>query len=441
MAFMGDSGKIVSVVGREILDSRGNPTIEVDVLLRDGSFGRAAVPSGASTGAREAVELRDWDASDESLGDEPTFLRKRYRGKGVRAAVNHVNLRIAPKMRGLDAREQEAVDGTLCAIDGTDDKDNLGANAILGVSMAVARAAAKCCKLPLYRYLGGANAKILPTPMMNVLNGGVHSDAPIDFQELMIVPRGAPTFTEAVRTGAEIFYTLKDLLKSKGLCTSVGDEGGIAPHLPSLEVALDLLCLAIQQAGFKLGDGVSLALDAAASELYDEDEDCYIFKKSDHLRRSSDQMISYYKVLCSRYPIRSIEDGLDENDWAGWKRMTEVLGSQVQLVGDDLFVTNANYLARGIKETSANAILIKVNQIGTLTETLDTVEMAKRAAFGTIISHRSGETEDSFIADLAVATSAGQIKSGSLSRSDRLSKYNQLLRIEEELGPGAIYGD
>jgi enolase len=428
------------VQGREILDSRGNPTVEVDVLLEDGSLGRAAVPSGASTGEREALELRDGKAPAELLGEQPEFARKRYGGKGVRAAVRNVNERIGPEILGRDASEQEALDSTLRALDGTEMKKVLGANAILGVSLAAARAAARHFRMPLYRYLGGVNAKVLPVPMMNVLNGGVHSDAPIDFQEFMIVPDGFGTFSEALRAGTEIFHTLRAILRSRGFSTAVGDEGGFAPQLPTVDAALDLLCEAVEGAGYGLGEEVHFAIDAAASEFYDRERALYVFRKSDRSERSAEEMVHYYERLCDRYPLQSIEDGLDQNDWTGWQLLTERLGEKIQLVGDDIFVTNVDYLSRGVEEGVANAILVKVNQIGTLTETLDAVEVARLAAFGTIISHRSGETEDSTIADIAVGASAGQIKTGSLCRTDRTAKYNQLLRIEEELGPTAVYG-
>ncbi|MDR2663909.1 MAG: phosphopyruvate hydratase [Puniceicoccales bacterium] len=437
---MGTAARIVRVQGREILDSRGNPTVEVDVLLEDGSLGRAAVPSGASTGEREALELRDGKAPAELLGEQPEFARKRYGGKGVRAAVRNVNERIGPEILGRDASEQEALDSTLRALDGTEMKKVLGANAILGVSLAAARAAARHFRMPLYRYLGGVNAKVLPVPMMNVLNGGVHSDAPIDFQEFMIVPDGFGTFSEALRAGTEIFHTLRAILRSRGFSTAVGDEGGFAPQLPTVDAALDLLCEAVEGAGYGLGEEVHFAIDAAASEFYDRERALYVFRKSDRSERSAEEMVHYYERLCDRYPLQSIEDGLDQNDWTGWQLLTERLGEKIQLVGDDIFVTNVDYLSRGVEEGVANAILVKVNQIGTLTETLDAVEVARLAAFGTIISHRSGETEDSTIADIAVGASAGQIKTGSLCRTDRTAKYNQLLRIEEELGPTAVYG-
>ncbi|MDR1436031.1 MAG: phosphopyruvate hydratase [Puniceicoccales bacterium] len=437
---MGDGRKIARVIGREILDSRGNPTVEVDIVLRDGSVGRAAVPSGASTGEREALELRDCDAPNEYLGDDPQFARMRYGGKGVLAAVHNINAAMGPGIVALDAADQELIDGALCAMDGTETKKNLGANAILAISLAAARAAAKSIGMPLYRYIGGVNAKILPVPMMNVLNGGAHSDAPIDFQEFMLVPRGAKSFSEALRMGAEIFHSLKGILRARKLSTAVGDEGGFAPNLPSAEAAFDVLCEAVIGSGYDLGEQVFFALDAAASEFYDGERQRYVFKKSDKSERSAEELITYYERLCARYPIVSIEDGLDQNDWGGWKMLTKKLGDSVQLVGDDLFVTNCSYLAEGIGGDVANAILVKVNQIGTLTEALDAVELAKRSAYGTIISHRSGETEDSTIADIAVGTGAGQIKTGSLSRTDRMAKYNQLLRIEEHLGARARYG-
>ncbi|MDR0339967.1 MAG: phosphopyruvate hydratase [Puniceicoccales bacterium] len=437
---MREDTKIAAVRGREILDSRGNPTVEVDVRLRDGSLGRAAVPSGASTGEREALELRDGKAPAELLGENVELARKRYGGKGVLAAVRNVNERIEPAIMGLNGAEQEALDGALCSLDGTETKKNLGANAVLGVSLAVARAAANHFRMPLYRYLGGVSARVLPVPMMNVLNGGAHSDAPIDFQEFMLVPEGAETFAEALRAGAEIFHGLRTILHAKGLSTAVGDEGGFAPQLPSTEAALDLLCEAVEKAGYKLGDDVHFALDVAASEFYDRERGLYVFSKSDRSERTAEDMVRYYERLCSDYPIRSIEDGLDQNDWDGWLHLTERLGEKIQLVGDDLFVTNIDYLTRGIEGGIANAILAKVNQIGTLTETILAVELALLSGYGAILSHRSGETEDSIIADIAVATNAGQIKTGSLSRTDRIAKYNQLLRIEEELGAAAVYG-
>jgi enolase len=415
---------IEEVWAREILDSRGNPTVEAEVILEDGTHGRAAVPSGASTGENEAVELRD--------GDE-----KRYLGKGVSKAVANVNDKISYELEGMDALDQTLIDQSLIALDGTENKSNLGANALLAVSMATARAAAASLQTPLYRYLGGANAKTLPVPMMNIINGGAHADNNVDFQEFMIMPVGAATFSEGLRAGAEIFHNLKSVLKSRGYATSVGDEGGFAPNLKSNEEAIETILEAIEKAGYKAGENVLLALDPAASEFYQEGS--YVFKKSDKRKLSSDEMVAYWADWCAKYPIISIEDGLAENDWEGWKNLTNEIGKKVQLVGDDLFVTNVKFLQRGIDEGAANSILIKVNQIGTLTETLDTIELAKTNGMTAVISHRSGETEDSFIADLAVATNAGQIKTGSLSRSDRIAKYNQLLRIEEDLGDSARY--
>ena len=412
---------------REILDSRGNPTIEVDVRLESGALGRAAVPSGASTGEHEAWELRDSDTS-------------RFGGKGVRKAVANVNKKIAPILKGLDARDQAKIDNKLIELDGTPNKKNLGANALLGVSLAVAHAAAAAESLPLFRYLGGPEARVLPVPMMNILNGGAHSDAPIDFQEFMIVPRGAPNFSEAVRYGAEVFHALKSVLKERHLSTAIGDEGGFAPQLDSAEDALESISTAVKKAGYKLGEQIFIALDPAASEFYDRKESLYIFKKSDGSKKTAEELIDYYADLCARFPIISIEDGCAENDWDGWKKLTKKLGEKIQLVGDDLFVTNVEFLRRGIAEHVANSILIKVNQIGTLTETLATIDLAKTNGYTTVISHRSGETEDASIADIAVGTNAGQIKTGSLSRSDRIAKYNQLLRIEEELGDKAVYG-
>ncbi len=415
---------IEQVHAREILDSRGNPTVEAEVVLEDGTTGRAAVPSGASTGENEAVELRD--------GDEA-----RYLGKGVLQAVENVNEKISYELEGLDALDQSLIDETLIALDGTENKSSLGANALLAVSMATARAAAAFQELPLYRYLGGVNAKTLPTPMMNIINGGAHADNNVDFQEFMIMPVGAETFSEALRAGAEIFHNLKSVLKKRGLATSVGDEGGFAPNLKSNEEAIETILEAIEKAGYTAGDDVMLALDPAASEFFDGTN--YVFKKSDNRKLSSDEMVAYWADWADKYPIISIEDGMAENDWDGWKKITEQLGKKIQLVGDDLFVTNVKFLQRGIDEGAANSILIKVNQIGTLTETLDAIELAKTNNMTAVISHRSGETEDSFIADLAVATNAGQIKTGSLSRSDRIAKYNQLLRIEEDLGDSARY--
>jgi enolase len=414
---------IVNVVGREILDSRGNPTVEVDVVLEDGSMGRAAVPSGASTGTREAVELRDGD-------------KGRFGGKGVLKAVEAVNRDLFDAVSGLEAEDQLKIDETMIALDGTKNKSKLGANAILGVSLAVAKAAAEASGLPLYRYVGGAMARVLPTPMMNVINGGAHADNPIDFQEFMIMPVGAPSFAEAVRWGAETFHALKSALKKAGQNTNVGDEGGFAPDLPSAEAALDFCVKAIEAAGFKPGADIALALDPAASEFFKDGS--YVYS-GEGVTRSVEEQVDYLAKLADAYPILSIEDGMAENDWAGWKLLTQKLGSRRQLVGDDIFVTNTEILARGIKEGVANSILIKVNQIGALSETLAAVDMAQRAGYTAVMSHRSGETEDSTIADLAVATNCGQIKTGSLSRSDRLAKYNQLIRIEEELGDQARY--
>jgi enolase len=415
---------IDGIHAREILDSRGNPTVEADVTLVGGVMGRAAVPSGASTGEHEAVELRDGDA-------------KRFNGKGVLKAVANVNNVIAKTLKGKDALDQAGIDRLLIDLDGTPTKSNLGANALLAASMATARAAANYRKLPLYRYLGGDNANTLPVPMMNIINGGAHADNNVDFQEFMIVPVGADRFSEALRIGAEIFHTLKAVLKKKGYATSVGDEGGFAPNLRSNEEAIETILEAIAQAGYQAGRDVLLALDPAASEFYDGGS--YVFKKSDGRKLSSDQMVVFWQDWVDKYPIISIEDGMAENDWAGWKTLTDAIGKRIQLVGDDLFVTNTEFLRRGIEEGVANSILIKVNQIGTLTETLECIELAKSDGRTVIISHRSGETEDAFIADLAVATNAGQIKTGSLSRSDRIAKYNQLTRIEEELGARARY--
>ncbi len=418
---------ISDIVAREILDSRGNPTIEVDVGLECGIVGRAAVPSGASTGENEAVELRDGN-------------KKRYGGKGVRKAVDNVHNVIFPEICGFDALDQTGLDHAMIALDGTPTKSKLGANAMLGISLATAKAAAEYCGLPLYRYLGGANARTLPVPMMNILNGGSHSDAPIDIQEFMIMPKGVATFSEAVRAGAEIFHALKNVLKDMKLSTAVGDEGGFAPALKSNEQALEVIVKAIKLAGYKPGKNVFIALDPASSEFYDAKTRKYIFKKSDGSKRSADDMADFYADLVAKYPIISIEDGLAENDWKGWKTLTEKLGDKVQLVGDDLFVTNPKFLAKGIGMGVANSILIKVNQIGTLTETMDAILMADRAQYTSVVSHRSGETEDNTIADLVVAMNAGQIKTGSLCRTDRVCKYNQLLRIEEQLGANAIYG-
>jgi enolase len=420
---------IVEIMAREILDSRGNPTIEVDVILESGAMGRAAVPSGASTGENEALELRDGD-------------KKRYLGKGVLKAVENVNEVIAPAVIGMDALDQVGVDKFMIDLDGTKTKSNLGANAILGVSLAVARAAADYLNIPLFRYIGGVNAKVLPVPMMNIINGGSHSDAPIAFQEFMIRPVGAKCFSEGLRCGAEVFHALKAILKKKGLSTAVGDEGGFAPNFAGgTEEALDAIMQAIKDAGYEPGKDVMIGLDCAASEFFkDGVYDYSKFEGSNGAKRSSKEQSAYLAELISKYPIDSIEDGMNESDWDGWKVMNDEIGSKCQIVGDDLFVTNVEYLSRGIKEGSANSILIKVNQIGTLTETLDAIEMAHKAGYTAVISHRSGETSDNTIADIAVATNAGQIKTGSLSRSDRISKYNQLLRIEEMLGTEARYG-
>jgi len=418
--------EIVKVVGREILDSRGNPTVEADVYLIDGSIGRAAVPSGASTGEHEAVELRDGD-------------NKRYLGKGVLKAVKNINSRIAKEIEGRDAFDQQGVDGAMNKLDGSPNKAKLGANAILAVSMATARAAADSQGAPLYRYLGGVNACTLPVPMMNIINGGAHADNSVDMQEFMIVPYGASKFSEALRMGVEIFHNLKSVLKKRGYSTSVGDEGGFAPMLKSNDEAIEVILEAISKAGYKAGSQVGLALDCAASEYYDKSKKKYVFKKSDKSEYSSEEMSAFLANWAKQFPIISIEDGMDENDWAGWKTITEAIGSKVQLVGDDLFVTNVTRLKQGIDKGIANSILVKVNQIGTLTETLDAMQMAAGANYTCIASHRSGETEDSFIADLAVATGCGQIKTGSASRTDRIAKYNQLLRIEEELGASARF--
>jgi enolase len=418
------STTIESVFGREILDSRGNPTVEVEVELDGGARGRAAVPSGASTGEREAVELRDGD-------------KKRYLGKGVLKAVKAVNNELAAELLGEDALDQALVDSLMIELDGTANKERLGANAILAVSLAVAKAAAEATAQPLYRYIGGANARTLPVPFMNIINGGAHADNTLDPQEFMIVPHGAPTFAEALRMGVEVFHSLKGILKKKGLATSVGDEGGFAPDLKSNEEALETILEAIKAAGYKAGSQISLALDVAASELHEGKK--YVFKKSGGAIKTSEQMVAMYEKWVKDYPIVSIEDGVGEKDWPGWKALTDALGTKVQLVGDDLFVTNPEILARGIEEGIANSVLVKVNQIGTLTETLDCVAMAVRAGYTCMMSHRSGETEDVTIADLAVATSCGQIKTGSLSRTDRVAKYNQLLRIEEEIDPMARY--
>jgi enolase len=414
---------ILDIIGREILDSRGNPTVEVDVVLEDGSFGRAAVPSGASTGAYEAVELRDGDPD-------------RYFGKGVLKAVDAVNGEIYSALGGMDATEQVHIDKTLIALDGTANKARLGANAMLGVSLAVAKAAAESQMTPLWRYVGGANARVMPVPMMNIVNGGAHADNPIDVQEFMIMPLAAHSLSEAVQMGAEVFHTLKGLLKADGLATGVGDEGGFAPNLASTDAALGYVMKAIEKAGYKPGEDIYLALDAAATEFCDNG---VYHLAGEGTKLDAGEMAAYWADLCGRFPIISIEDGMDENDWDGWKALTDAIGDKVQLVGDDLFVTNPARLADGIKQGVANSILVKVNQIGTLTETLEAVEMAHKASYTAVMSHRSGETEDATIADLAVATNCGQIKTGSLARSDRLAKYNQLLRIEESLGEHAIY--
>ncbi len=418
---------IERIHAREILDSRGNPTVEVDVRLEGGAFGRAAVPSGASTGEHEAWELRDGD-------------KKRYGGKGVLRAVANVNEKIAPILAGWDARDQAKIDNRMIQMDDTPNKKNLGANALLGVSLAVAHAAAAAENVSLFRYLGGDAAVVLPVPMMNILNGGAHSDAPIDFQEFMIVPRGAATFAEGLRYGAEVFHALKGVLKDRHLSTAVGDEGGFAPPLKSAEDALESIAVAVEKAGYSLGKEIFIALDPASSEFFDRERNLYIFKKSDDSKKSAEELIEYYGDLCARFPIISIEDGCAEDDWDGWKKLTARLGGKVQLVGDDLFVTNVKFLRKGIAEHVANSILIKVNQIGTLTETLATIDLAKQNNYAAVISHRSGETEDTTIADIAVATNAGQIKTGSLCRTDRVCKYNQLLRIAEQLGDKAIYG-
>ncbi|MBN1404856.1 MAG: phosphopyruvate hydratase [Opitutales bacterium] len=434
---------IVDITAREIIDSRGNPTIEVDVELESGVIGRAAVPSGASTGVNEALELRDGavaaDAEGKKASKKAEKLAKRYGGKGVQTAVGNVHEIIAPALLGMDACDQVGIDYTMLDLDGTPTKSKLGANAILGVSLAAARAAAEAIGLPLFKYLGGPNAKVLPVPMMNIMNGGAHSDAPIDIQEFMIMPKGAESFSEALRMGAETFHALKSVLKGKGMSTAVGDEGGFAPNLSGgTEEALDVIAAAVKKAGYKLGKDIFLALDVASSEFYKEGK--YVFKKSDGSVRTSAEMVDYLKGLCAKYPIISIEDGCAEDDWTGWKLLTDTLGSTTQLVGDDLFVTNVKFLKKGIDSKTANSILVKVNQIGSLTETLDAVELAKENGYTSVLSHRSGETEDTTIADIAVGTNCGQIKTGSLSRSDRIAKYNQLLRIEEMLGASAVYG-
>ena len=420
--------KIEKIVAREILDSRGNPTVEVDVVLESGIMGRASVPSGASTGEHEALELRDGD-------------KKRYGGKGVQKAVENVNKIIAPKLIGMSSLNQRGIDYTMLALDGTKTKSKLGANAILGVSLAVAKAAANYLDIPLYRYIGGTNTYVMPVPMMNIINGGSHSDAPIAFQEFMIRPVGAPSFKEGLRMGAEVFHALKKVLKDRGLTTAVGDEGGFAPELEGTEDALNSILAAIKAAGYEPGKDVMIGMDCASSEFYhDGIYDYTKFEGEKGKKRTANEQIDYLEELINKYPIDSIEDGMSENDWEGWKKLTERIGNRCQLVGDDLFVTNVDFLAKGIEKGCANSILIKVNQIGSLTETLNAIEMAHRHGYTTVTSHRSGETEDSTIADIAVATNSGQIKTGSLSRSDRMAKYNQLLRIEEELGDLAVYG-
>jgi enolase len=418
--------EIIKIIGREILDSRGNPTVEADVYLADGSMGRAAVPSGASTGEHEAVELRDGD-------------KRRYLGKGTQKAVRNIRETIAPEVQGMDAEDQSAVDRKMIELDGTPNKGKLGANAILAVSMATARAQAQCENTPLYRYLGGVGANLLPVPMMNILNGGAHADNSVDPQEFMVVPYGATSFAEALRMGVEVFHTLKGVLKQRGYSTSVGDEGGFAPNLKSNVEALEAVLEAITKAGYKPGEQIGIALDPAASEFYDAEKGKYVFKKSDRSEHTSAQLVDFWASWVDQYPIVSIEDGMAEDDWEGWKLMTDALGKRIQLVGDDLFVTNTARLAQGIERGVTNSILIKVNQIGTLTETLEAMQMATNAGYTSVVSHRSGETEDAFIADLVVATRAGQIKTGSASRTDRIAKYNQLLRIEEELGAGAKF--
>jgi len=418
---------IADIVAREIIDSRGNPTVEVDVILANGAFGRAAVPSGASTGEHEALELRDGEA-------------KRYGGKGVSKAVKNVTQRILPTLRGVDALDQLSVDRIMIELDGTETKSKLGANAILAVSLANAKAASESLRLPLFKYLGGPNAKVLPVPMANVINGGAHSDAPIDFQEFMIVPKGFETFSKGLQAITETFHALKSVLKKKGLSTAVGDEGGFAPKLDSAEAAIEAILHAVKDAGYSAGKEIFLALDVAASEFYDANSGKYVFKKSSGQKLKGEELVDFYATLINKYPIISIEDGCAENDWKGWKLLTDKLGDKIQLVGDDLFVTNVKFLRKGIDQGVANSILVKVNQIGTLTETFDAVELAQENSYTAVISHRSGETEDATIADIAVATNAGQIKTGSLSRTDRVAKYNQLLRLEQLLGKNAIYG-
>jgi len=419
---------IAEVRGREVIDSRGNPTVEVDVELMGGALGRAAVPSGASTGEHEAHELRDGDPD-------------RYLGKGVQKAVDNVNTQLAGALTGMDATRQTEIDSAMLAIDGTRNKNSIGANAILGVSLATAKAAAFQLGVPLYKYLGGPNAKVLPVPMMNIINGGSHSDAPIAFQEFMIRPVGAPTFCEGLRMGAEIFHSLKKVLHDRGLSTAVGDEGGFAPTFKGTEDALDTISMAVEKAGYKVGEDIKFALDCASSEFFEDGVYDYTkFEGESGAKRGSEEQAAYLAELCAKYPIDSVEDGCDENDWDGWKVLTDKIGDKVQLVGDDLFVTNVDFLQKGIDLGVANSILVKVNQIGSLTETFDAIELAKENSYTAVISHRSGETEDATIADIAVATNAGQIKTGSMSRSDRIAKYNQLLRIEEDLGDDAVYG-
>jgi enolase len=418
--------EIVAIRAREVLDSRGNPTVEADVILESGALGRAIVPSGASTGEHEAVELRDGDKSH-------------YLGKGVLQAVANVESVIAPEIEGMDAANQRLIDQTMIALDGTPNKAKLGANAILAVSMAASRAVAQTLEIPLYRYLGGVNACILPTPMLNVLNGGAHADSNVDFQEFMIMPVGAERFSDALRWAAETFHTLKSVLKKKGYNTAVGDEGGFAPSLKSNSEAIELILEAIEAAGYKPGEQIAIALDPASSEFYDKEKKKYVFKKSDKRELSSEEMVNFYDNWARQYPIVSLEDGLAEDDWEGWKILTDKLGSRIQLVGDDIFVTNPDYIARGIRENSANSVLIKLNQIGTITETIDAIQMARRAGWTAMVSHRSGETEDTTIADFVVAMGTAQIKTGAPSRSERVAKYNRLLRIEEELGSASLY--
>ena len=418
--------EIAAIHAREVLDSRGNPTVEADVVLESGALGRAIVPSGASTGEHEAVELRDGDKSH-------------YLGKGVLKAVENIESILAPELTGMDATNQRLLDATMISLDGTDNKGRLGANAILAISMAAARVSANELKIPLYRYLGGVNASILPTPMMNILNGGAHADNNVDFQEFMVMPVGAERFADALRWGVEVFHTLKGVLKKKGYNTAVGDEGGFAPSLKSNTEAIEVILEAIQLAGYKPGDEVAIALDPASSEFFDADKGKYVFKKSDKSEKSSEEMVAFYADWVRQYPIVSLEDGLAENDWPGWKVLTRELGNKIQLVGDDIFVTNTELFQKGIEEGVGNSILIKLNQIGTVSETLECIELGRRYGYTSVISHRSGETEDTFIADLAVATGVGQIKTGSASRTDRIAKYNQLLRIEEELGQAAEF--